>query len=260
MDDTPIDLPAVEPPPSPDAPRLRFALGAIVLYFLIQAFTGFLVGMVFMMVEMVANGVHDPKAVLQSPDTRMLLLLMILPLSCLASILVFRLGYRRVWRTAGHEGLAVRPIRPTQFSLHVLLGIATGIVGSMLTYLLTQGHPIGQDIGKLMLHTSLPMRLGLGLLVVTLVPLAEEILFRGILLPALIRHMPIALAVAIDACLFAAIHLPDLGWKPQGLLALALVGAVCCWRRLKTGSIYSAVAVHAGNNLLAMVALIASHR
>ncbi|RAP57570.1 CPBP family intramembrane glutamic endopeptidase [Oleiagrimonas sp. MCCC 1A03011] len=261
MEDHSIELPAVESPPTPPAPRaprLRMALGAIALYFLIQAGVGFVVGMVFMIVQIATTGVHDPKIALHDPNVRTMLLLIILPLSCLLSVFVFRKGYRSSWRIPGAGGLAVRPIPAAQFSMQVLLGLGTAIVGGMLTYLLSRGHPVGQDISQLMQQTSLPMKVGLGLIVVSVVPLAEEILFRGILLPALMRHMPVALAVGIDASLFAAIHLPDLGWKPQGLLALGLVGLVCCWRRLKTGSVYSAVAVHAGNNLLAMVMLIAA--
>lgn len=237
-------------------PRLLAALGAIVVYFLIQLAAGVLVGLAFALVHGDAGSAAQVRALLRNPHERITLVVTSLPVSCVLSVLVFRFWFRRPWRGGGNLGIGIRPIRVPAFAMQLLLGMATLLLGGMLTLLVTGGHPPMQDVRQIMGEASLPLRLALALTAVVLVPLVEEILFRGILLPSLLRHMPVLAAVSMDAVLFALVHLPDFGFKPGGLLALALLGGVCCWRRLKTGSIYAAVAVHAGNNLLAMLALV----
>lgn len=249
--------PSVTADPSVRAPRLWGALGSVALYALIQFATAVLVMMILMVVQRMLHPGIDLKHLAHDKQTAFLVIGISLPISCIASLAAFRGLYAGAWRRADATGIAMVPIRPARFLQQVLLGLGVAVAGGLLTLLLTQGHPVHQDIMQIMRKASPLTRLLIAVTAVTVVPLAEETLFRGILLPALMRHLPVAAAVAIDAGLFALMHLPDLGWKPAGLASLALVGLVCCWRRLKTGSILSSVAVHAGNNLLAMVMLLA---
>ncbi len=251
-----LETPVTAEPPV-RAPRLWGALGSIALYALIQFAAAVLVMAALMVVQRILHPGINLKHLAHDKQTAFLVIGISLPISCLASLAVFRGLYARAWRRAGRDGIGMLGIRPALFLQQVLLGLAVAIAGGGLTYLLSQGHPVHQDIMQIMRKASVGTRLLIAVTAVTLVPLAEETLFRGILLPALMRHLPVAAAVAIDAGLFALMHLPDLGWKPAGLAALALVGLACCWRRLKTGSTVSSVAVHAGNNLLAMVMLLA---
>ena len=242
----------------PMPPRLRAALGAIAVYFLIQIATFIVVGIAYALIHLASATPAHLQDLLRDPHTRILTVVVALPVSCALSLLVLRAWFHRQWKAGAHVGIGIRPIRLSAFTANVLLGIATLFASGLLTLLVSRGHPPVQDIRQIIAQAALPMRLVLALTAVALVPLVEEVLFRGILLPALIRHLPVLAAVAIDASLFALVHLPDFDWKPQGLLGLALVGGVCCWRRLKTGSIFSSVAVHAGNNLLAMVVLLSA--
>lgn len=239
-------------------PRMLAAVGALAVYFLMQFAVGVLVGIGFALAHGITGGAQL-QAMLREPHVRIELVVFTLPLSCVLSILVLRLWFRRQWLADAGTGIGIRPIRVSAFAGQMLLGMAALLLGGVLTLLVTGGHPPVQDIRQIMGASSLPLRLGLALTAVTLVPLVEEILFRGILLPSLLRHMPVMVAVTVDAAMFALVHLPDFGWKPGALVGLALLGGVCCWRRLKTGSIYSAVAVHAGNNVLAMLVLLFAH-
>lgn len=251
MDDSRL---AASPPP-----RLIAALSAIVVYFLLQLATGLLVGAIFAITHAASEGLAQMQAQLRDPQMRIALTVIILPVSCVLSIGVFRLWFKGPWKTRGRQGIGLSRLPWPQALLHLLLGMLAMVAGGMLTLLISRGHVPVQDISQIMEHASLPLKIGLALTAVTLVPLAEEILFRGILLPSLVRHLPVAVAVAIDAGLFALVHLPDFGWRPEGMVALALLGVVCCWRRIRTGSIFGSVAVHAGNNLLAMVLLISAY-
>lgn len=85
-------------------------------------------------------------------------------------------------------------------------------------------------------------------MVVALVPVAEEFIFRGILLSALRRHLPFWGANLFQAVLFVALH-DDMS-RAIPLLTLALLAGRLTNR---SGSIASATCLHAFNNLVAAV-------
>ncbi len=80
-----------------------------------------------------------------------------------------------------------------------------------------------------------------------LVPLAEEVAFRGVLLPGYERVRPAVTAGVLAALVFAGAH--GLPGQALGILPLAwvLIRAV-----QHSGSFWTGFAVHAGNNLLAV--------
>ncbi len=91
--------------------------------------------------------------------------------------------------------------------------------------------------------------------VVVLAPLAEELLFRGLLLRALRRRWSEAAAIAGSAAVFAALHLLDPGAAlvvPALFVAGVVMGIAACRR----GDLGLAIAIHAGFNLTAVLALI----
>lgn len=80
-----------------------------------------------------------------------------------------------------------------------------------------------------------------------LAPAIEELLFRGLILQGLAsRHGP-AWGVTLSTALFGAYHLYP--WQAVPALALALLLGWVTWR---SGRIGFAVALHVGNNLLAL--------
>ncbi len=91
--------------------------------------------------------------------------------------------------------------------------------------------------------------------VAILAPLAEELLFRGLLLRALRRRWSEAAAIAGSAAVFAALHLLDPGAAlvvPALFVAGVVMGIAACRR----GDLGLAIAIHAGFNLTAVLALI----
>ena len=86
-------------------------------------------------------------------------------------------------------------------------------------------------------------------------PVAEELLFRGVLLSRLRRGLGPATSVAISAALFSCIHLidPDAAFVVPGLF---IIGLVLGWQALRTGRIGLSIMTHAGVNLLAAIALL----
>ncbi|MDP6538198.1 MAG: CPBP family intramembrane metalloprotease [Planctomycetota bacterium] len=86
-----------------------------------------------------------------------------------------------------------------------------------------------------------------GLLAVILIPLFEEVLFRGFLQPVLVRCWGRGAGVLATSVLFAALHGPA-AFGPVCGLSLVL-GAVM----LGSGRLWAPVAVHAANNALAIL-------
>ena len=92
--------------------------------------------------------------------------------------------------------------------------------------------------------------------VVLLAPVAEEVVFRGVLLGALRRTRSERFAVVTSAAVFASIHLLD----PNAVLAvpfLFVIGIVTGRAVVKTGRLGRAVAIHAGFNAVTTLALFA---
>jgi membrane protease YdiL (CAAX protease family) len=91
--------------------------------------------------------------------------------------------------------------------------------------------------------------------VVVLAPLGEELLFRGLLLRALVRRMRFLPAAVISALLFAAAHADSYLLWPRAV-ALVGTGVVLAWLYRWRGY-FASVAAHATVNVVAAVALVA---
>ncbi|HSG78689.1 MAG TPA: type II CAAX endopeptidase family protein [Acidimicrobiia bacterium] len=90
---------------------------------------------------------------------------------------------------------------------------------------------------------------------VALAPLAEELVFRGVLLSALRRRWNDRVAYWGSAAGFALIHLLD----PQAILTvpvLFVVGLVLARQALDTGRLGKPIATHVGFNLTSVLALL----
>ena len=98
-----------------------------------------------------------------------------------------------------------------------------------------------------------------------LVPLGEELLFRGVLLAALIELFRMAMvphhvgwAVAVSAVAFGMGHLGNLGYTDTAFVILQVVvatvfGAAAGWVRVRTDSIVGPVLMHMTMNIVAVV-------
>lgn len=82
---------------------------------------------------------------------------------------------------------------------------------------------------------------------VVLAPFAEEVFFRGMMLPAFARVMDGQAALVLQAVFFGAIHVGSWSTWPLAI-PLAFVGWAAGWIYLRTGSIAAPIALHAAFN------------
>ena len=84
-----------------------------------------------------------------------------------------------------------------------------------------------------------------------LVPaVAEELLFRGVVQPALVKRIGPTLGIVLTSLLFAFYHL-----NPWTFLSLFVVGTLFGFLAYKTGTFWAGALAHFGNNLLAIIEL-----
>lgn len=175
----------------------------------------------------------------------------------LTVILTALLWRARAWRLLG--GGQWRGWKTIGLGLAATLGLRIGLV----IYTLVWPEAIAGDFASFSPETrqlcfALLKHLGpFGLMATVglLVPVLEELLFRGVLLQALARHIPFGWANVGQALAFAAVH-ENLRLLPF-FFSFGIVGGILARR---SDGLLASIMMHAGNNLLACLALILMNR
>jgi hypothetical protein len=237
---------------------LWMAFGLILAYFVLQGLSSVIFGLV---VGLGGSLIHGPLSMakihllMQRPAIVASMVIFTLGVSAAAIIVVIRRKWPGLWSVAQPPGLAfVAPRRWGWFGVALMVGVAAPIMGSWVTEILSQGHNLTQDISQIGAATPLVLRLVLVAAVISIGPIVEELLFRGVLLSALLQKCRAGWAITISAAVFALVHLPGLEYQWFGLPDLLLLAWALAWLRLRSGSIWPSVAAHALNNLLAAAA------
>jgi len=100
----------------------------------------------------------------------------------------------------------------------------------------------------------------LGVVVVILGPVAEELAFRGFLMPLLIRSLGAAAGIVLTGAIFGSVHGYEYQWSWQYMLLIAIVGCVFGWAKYRTQSTMTSAFMHATFNLTQFVAFLAQAR
>ncbi|MGC9971484.1 MAG: type II CAAX endopeptidase family protein [Bryobacteraceae bacterium] len=159
----------------------------------------------------------------------------------LALYALIRLRYGRpFWRSLAW----LRPPRGLWDSAGwgLLLALAAILLGVLLRppEIKTPLDDLLQDRASLML---------IGVFGVTLGPLCEELMFRGFLMPLLVRSFGALTGVLAAAIPFALLHGFQYAWNWQRLVIIFLAGAAFGWMRHRSGSTAAAALMHAAYNL-----------
>lgn len=142
----------------------------------------------------------------------------------------------------------------TYFFLLPLIFIATLVLGGIASALVTLAFPEynaaeEQQLGLPSLGGQGDILLT-GLLLVVIVPIVEEFIFRGYLQGLLRRYLPFWLTNLITSALFGIAHL-----QPNVIINTFILGLALSYVREKTNSIWTGVALHSLKNLVAFLLL-----
>ncbi|HTC28444.1 type II CAAX endopeptidase family protein [Dyella sp.] len=248
------------------APSVLIALGLIVLYFLMQAAAGAIVSLIVGAVERIRHpdlshaDLHGHvMALLQRPDSNALFVIVGLPLIALVMLSIVHRKWPALWSLAPPQGFGFAPAASAYWYVWAfIVGVVAPPLGGVLTELLAHGQTVSQNVEELSRHASENLRLPLAIVMVIVGPLIEELLFRGVLLSALMRRLSTAWSITISAVLFGVVHLEGLDFKWFALPGLILLAVGLAWLRLKSSSLWPAVVAHGVYNLFALIALFAT--
>jgi uncharacterized protein len=137
--------------------------------------------------------------------------------------------------------------------LQVGLGLALYPVSELY------GRDDAQSVVDLLEDTSGAGLAGFAVAVVLVAPVAEELLFRGALLRALLRRTTPAWAIFASALVFALVH--PLGDPEVGSVivvpAILALGLVSGYQAVRTGNLSRSIMLHMGFNLLTVAFVLA---
>lgn len=192
------------------------------------------------------------------PDTALLALIVLAgtAVAALAAVRVHLL--RRRGLTWADVGLR-RPDRsPWHLAWQIPAVMAAGAAASMLVLipLGAGGEPAGEptDAAIADLLAGGPVFAVLGLLTVAvLVPVAEEVVFRGIVLPALRARFRVVAGITLAGAAFAAVHM-----LPPALPYLLVVGIALCAMAEWYRSIVPGIVLHGVNNAIVFGGVVAA--
>jgi membrane protease YdiL (CAAX protease family) len=138
----------------------------------------------------------------------------------------------------------------------MVLQVAIALLTAPLVVLLFPDGPPEQGVSSVAASSeTLLEQLIVVAAVAVAAPIVEEVVFRGVLLSVLRRHMGAAWSVVVSAAVFAAVHLVD----PNAIAVvpgLFLLGIALGWAALRRGDLSLAIALHSGINLLAAISLL----
>jgi len=168
--------------------------------------------------------------------------------------------HRKGGRLRRDLGLSVRWRDLTAVPLGVGLQIAFSLALWPFVRLLDADRS-AQELVETIRETQRPLTwVGVFLGVVVLQPVVEELLFRGLLLRALLRRVSPTGAVLVSSAAFGAIHLLGTSASLEGLSAvvgLSGLGIVLAVQALRSGALGRPALTHIGFNLLTVVSLLA---
>lgn len=156
-------------------------------------------------------------------------------------------------------GFEIRPGDFLYLGLGVGLQIAIAILFIPLQQLLVPEGGASQEVTELFAQLENPIaRLAMVAIATLLAPVAEELMFRGVLLRAL-SHRSRRTILVVTSLVFALFHLTGVSSVGAGVLVfiqIFLVGLVLAHLTLRHDRLGPAIFVHSGFNLLAALILL----
>lgn len=156
-------------------------------------------------------------------------------------------------------GFDIRPSDGLYAGLGIALQIAIAIAFIPLQRLLVPSGEPSQELVEMFARLDTPAaRIAMMAIATFLAPLAEELMFRGVLLQSLAGRSRTAIVV-VTSVVFALFHIAGASSPPAGILIflqIFLVGLVLARLTLRHQRIGPAIFVHAGFNLLATLVLL----
>jgi uncharacterized protein len=229
-------------------PTVGLGIAILVVSFIAQA----LIVLVFFAVKYVSNPGLDLMELIRGLTTDGLLISLATILGGIAGV-GFIVLFIKIRGVAVAEYLGLHPITWKTFFAVLGIGVGLLILSSVLGQYFSDGENAGFTMDAYKSSVWPPL---LGIAVVVFAPAFEEGLFRGFLLVGLARTRIGAVgAILITAAGWAALHIQ---YNIFGMVSILVLGIAFGIVRVKTGSLWSTLILHAFWNLAAIIAIATS--
>jgi CAAX protease family protein len=166
---------------------------------------------------------------------------------------LFRMRYQRpFWQSLGWRALSFTTVVSALFAGPVL-ALSVGLVGSAL-----RTPEIDLPFQQMLGSTGTVVLLGI--VVVILGPVCEELAFRGFLMPLLMRSLGVTAGIVLTGVIFGSIHGYEYEWSWRHILLISAAGCIFGWARYKTQSTAAAAFIHSTFNLTQFAAFLVQSR
>lgn len=165
---------------------------------------------------------------------------------------VYWLGLRRKglsWQNIGFHSISTRWV-----VLAGLIGLGVIPLAGLIALLIRLALGLPAESPQLEFlapgEVNLPAALGMILLGGILAPFAEEVFFRGMIYQWIRDRWGLWAGIVLSGLIFGLVHV-----EPSVAAAAAILGMILAWVFEKSGSIWSAVLIHAINNTIQIALL-----
>jgi membrane protease YdiL (CAAX protease family) len=252
-----MDALSPRPPAGAARPRVRWGLPDVVMAW----FAGVIVALI---TGSIVAGVSDVPSDRISDDVGVLLASVIGQAIGVVGSLWLIARYKGRGSLAADFGLVVRP-PGNRWSVAVgwLLGgvgLQLLIIPFLQVLVEVHGKVESQEVVEQFEEARGVTLVLFAVLVVTVAPLAEELLFRGALLRGLMRRTTPVWAAFGSSIAFAAVHpltSPSVG-SVIAVPGLFVLGMVSAGLAIRTGTLSASILLHAGFNLLTAISVVAT--
>ena len=130
-----------------------------------------------------------------------------------------------------------------------LLLLVTGASQLLLQHLFGI-EPELQEVAKIFSQDLSVLQVLYAVMAIVVAPLYEEIMFRGLVFPYVVKHVGLAQGTLIVSVLFAIMHFHLPSFAP-----LLLLSAILCLTYWRTGSLWVSIGVHVIFNTVSILVL-----
>jgi uncharacterized protein len=239
----------LQPPPAPisraRAPWLE-VLRAVLIWIMSVAlllFVPVIVALPYIIYRWVNFGPISPKELAEDKTLLFLSVLGILPTHLLTLVLTWLIlragGLRPFWKSVGFEW----PQNMSR-SMATLLSLMTALVLLALAWLVTTLYGGGETQLDLLVKSSLPARFATAFVAVFTAPLIEELIYRGVLYPAIEKAAGVGVAIGVVSLLFAGVHVFQYINNIAVIIVITLLSFTLTTARAVTGKVLPSFIMH----------------
>ena len=180
-----------------------------------------------------------------------------------AQVVAYLVGLFLILRVHAPEAsirdfLAIRRTNVAFYPLAIGIGLAAQMPVQSLYAMIERRWPSSPEaedrLVKIFAECGTAKRALLGVILVLVGPLVEEVLFRGALFRPMLKRNPAVIVVTFTSIAFALAHL-----VPQSFVPMVIAGAAMGIVRAQSGSLGPSLLLHATFNSVPYVALMTAH-